>query len=455
VGETVRILPEDGRAGRGTKKLSVSPPEEDADLVGRRVAGRYDVEAVLGRGGMGTVFRARHTTLGKLFAIKLLRREIASMPEAVTRFFQEAKVTATIRHDHVVDVVDFGEITSKDIPSLGAATQPYFVMEHLEGESLAELLMREGPLDAARAAPIFRQVAEALAAAHDKGVVHRDLKPDNVFLLAGPGAPRVKVLDFGVARVLGAAKLTNAGTVFGTPYYMSPEQAAGDPVDVRSDQYALGVVMYEALSGRVPFDADDYMGVLTKHVFVVPEPIHDIVRDRRALGALGPIVMRCLEKRPECRYASASELARELGRIGPASVRPGAGASQAAERAPAQRRRTLIVAAAAVSVAVALVLGVAASRTPSEPASPAVQAPSSSPPPEPTDRAGLARPGEEPEPLIEAPAPGRSAGAGPSAQGGRGAPPRAAPTSSAAAPPAPSTAPSPSSTTPGVPREVW
>jgi serine/threonine-protein kinase len=278
-------------------------------LIGQIVDGRYEVSAVIGEGGMGTVYEVRHTTLGRRFALKVLRRDIADA-EHTARFIQEAKAAAAIGHPNIVAVSDFGDIV---IPTVGDPARrgprvPYFVMEHLTGISLASLLRAEKTLDADRAAQIVLQCASGLAAAHAAGVIHRDLKPDNVFITRSGDHEFVKLLDFGVAKMVGAGRLTRAGMVFGTPHYMSPEQAAGQAVDHRADIYALGVILYECLAGRVPFEADTYMGVLTKHMFATPEPIDRVVPDASRLGALGPVVMRCLAKGPADRFASMAEL---------------------------------------------------------------------------------------------------------------------------------------------------
>ncbi len=318
---------------RGTKRLDEFRATGGLELIGKRLGGRYDVEALLGQGGMGSVYLVRHAALGRSFALKVLRRELCADAETVTRFVQEAKIAATIRHEALVDVVDFGEIGPEIEETVGKNKAPYFVMEMLEGETLAQRLEREGPLDVRDAATIFAAVADALAAAHAGGVIHRDLKPDNVFLCGRRGATTVKVLDFGVAKILSAQKMTRVGTVFGTPYYMSPEQAAGDDIDPRSDQYGLGVVLYEALSGRVPFDDDTYMGVLTKHVFADPEPIEKVVRDPSKLGPLAPIVMRCLAKRATERFADANELAAAL-RAAASSFGAGQSAAASSLRRP-------------------------------------------------------------------------------------------------------------------------
>ena len=291
-------------------------------LIGHVVDGRYEVIAVIGEGGMGTVYEVLHTALGRRFALKVLRRDIADA-EHQARFIQEAKAAAGIGHPNIVAVSDFGELAIPGEASRRAPKVPYFVMEHLTGISLAGLLRSEKTLSPTRAAQIVLQCASGLAAAHTAGVIHRDLKPDNVFLTRNANKEFVKLLDFGVAKMAGAGRLTRAGMVFGTPHYMSPEQAAGQEVDQRADVYALGVILYECLAGRVPFEADTYMGVLTKHMFATPDPIELAVTDASKLGALGPVVMRCLAKSPQDRYANMIELAAAVEAAEDASTRHG------------------------------------------------------------------------------------------------------------------------------------
>ncbi|WP_437311476.1 serine/threonine-protein kinase [Sorangium sp. So ce388] len=274
-------------------------------LLGRTIDGRYEVQAVVGEGGMGTVYEVRHKSLGRLFALKVLRRDIAQDAELVARFIQEAKAAAAIGHPNIVAVSDFGAIEVEPAqPEL-----PFFVMEFLTGASLAALLRTERTLPAERVGQIMLQCAAALGAAHAAGVIHRDLKPDNVYLVRNGDQEFVKLLDFGVAKVAGGKRLTRIGMVFGTPHYMSPEQAEGKRIDARADIYALGVLMYECFAGRVPFEADTYMGVLTKHMYMSPEPLEQVMPDASTLGAFGPIVMRCLAKNPEERFASMADLA--------------------------------------------------------------------------------------------------------------------------------------------------
>ncbi len=289
-------------------RLADAPPEESSDdpLVGQVVGGKYTVLRPIGEGGMGTVYEVRHTALDRRFALKALRPEIAQNAEHLQRFLLEAKAAAAIGHPSLVSVSDFGEC------EIRGRRVPFFVMEFLAGTSLAALLKKEKTLPPKRCARILADCAEALAAAHAAGVIHRDLKPDNIFL-TGDAGDVVKVLDFGVAKMQSVTKrLTKVGMVFGTPHYMSPEQAAGKGIDHRADIYALGVILYECLAGRVPFEADTSMGVLTKQIFANPEPIERVIPDATALGALGPIVMRCLEKEPDDRFASMEELAAAL-----------------------------------------------------------------------------------------------------------------------------------------------
>jgi eukaryotic-like serine/threonine-protein kinase len=301
--EHERFCPEDGVP---TQELPDSVPSMDA-LLGTVVDGRYRIDMRIGEGGMGVVYKATHTSLNKVIALKVLRGEMAKDAEVVQRFVQEAQSASSIGHENIIDISDFGRLPDGTV---------YFVMEYLKGNPLNDLIKRGGSIPVADAVQILRQIASALGAAHQRGIVHRDLKPDNIYLVQrGELTNFVKVLDFGIAKVGGASnKLTRTGMVFGTPHYMSPEQAAGQSVDARTDLYALGVIMYEMFTGRVPFDADTFMAVLTKHMFEKPEPMTSPQAGRQ-LGALEQITMRALEKKPENRYQTMQELVEDLDRV--------------------------------------------------------------------------------------------------------------------------------------------
>jgi serine/threonine-protein kinase len=257
---------------------------------------------------MGSVYLAEHVTLGKRMAVKVLRPEYSRDDELVQRFQHEARAASQIGQENIVDVFDFGHTPEGDA---------YFVMEALDGESLARILHRDGPMALSRALPIFQQICRALGAAHQRGIIHRDLKPENVFVLRRlDGSDFVKVLDFGIAKGPGAPeakRVTRAGSIIGTPEYMSPEQASATAIDRRSDVYAFGVLAYETLTGRLPFDGDTPLATLMKHQSDTPVP------PRRLRPELPPeverIVLRALGKRPEDRQQSMQEISTQLAQV--------------------------------------------------------------------------------------------------------------------------------------------
>ncbi len=290
-----------------TVHSTVKPTGSAADpYIGKTVDGRYYVEALLGEGGMGVVYRCRHTIIDKKVAMKILRADMANNEEVTERFLNEARSASSIGNPHIIDIADFGRLPD------GAT---YFIMEFLTGTSLAQLVEAREPLPPARAGHIVLQLTEGLAAAHDAGIVHRDLKPDNIFLVQrGSQEDFVKILDFGIAKAsTNNTALTQAGQVFGTPHYMSPEQASGSEVDLRSDIYALGVILYELLTGQLPFDADNFMAILTQHMYKSPPPPSQVEGLTHQLPpGLEDVILRCLAKETTERYQTMAELGEDI-----------------------------------------------------------------------------------------------------------------------------------------------
>ncbi|HEX2569827.1 MAG TPA: protein kinase [Polyangia bacterium] len=275
-------------------------------LVGRVLGGRYRLTERLGQGGMGTVYRAVHTLMDKPVALKVLRADVAGDPEAALRFHREARSASRLDHEHCIRVTDFGQ--SED----GLL---FLVMELLDGESLSARITR-GPIEPRQAATIMLAVAQALVHAHEHDIIHRDLKPDNVFLVKRRDRYQVKVLDFGLAKILhesmSSHALTRTGMVYGTPEYMAPEQAQGEALDLRTDIYACGVMLYQMLTGELPFSAPSLLVLLSKHVQEVPVAPRLRAPDRGIPEELDALVMRCLEKSPAARFPSAEALAEAL-----------------------------------------------------------------------------------------------------------------------------------------------
>ncbi|MEM1029878.1 MAG: protein kinase [Myxococcota bacterium] len=297
-GDGLVTCPDDGAA---LVTLETGAGERAEALVGKVVDGRYRVERIIGKGGMGTVYACRHIVVGKTFAMKVLRAGVERSEEVLQRFIREAQAANAVRSRHICEMSDFGQL-----PGRGGAF--YVIMELLDGMSLTRAL-REQRLDLDASCRVFAAVASTLDRAHAQGIIHRDLKPDNVMLVEEDDDPFfVKLVDFGIAKVMQskAGDLTETGVILGTPYYMSPEQARGERLDPRSDVYALGVMMYRAFTGKLPFVADTAMGVLTRHLTETPERPSRIAHDMDA--ALERLILRCMEKKPIDRFQSMRDV---------------------------------------------------------------------------------------------------------------------------------------------------
>jgi serine/threonine-protein kinase len=292
-------------------------------LIGATLAGKYRIDERLNEGGMGTVYRATHVLMEKTVAIKVLRPSLAADEKIVARFSREARAASRISHPNALSVTDFGEDENGVV---------FLVMEFLSGRTLKQLIRDEGPLPLTRVVEIIRQVGDALNAAHQQGVIHRDLKSDNIMLVDTMAADHAKVLDFGIAKInepegRDTGGLTAPNLVIGTPQYMSPEQCSQESeIDARSDIYSLGIILYEMLVGHVPFTADSPTMVMMKHL---QEPVPSVLEERSDLPAsVGRVIARAMAKLPANRYQAVAELIEDLtiasgtARFAPVPVQP-------------------------------------------------------------------------------------------------------------------------------------
>lgn len=290
----------DARIAVATMRPTVEHP-----LLGRVIGDKYGVRAVIGEGGMGTVYEAEHLTIGRKVAIKVLNRAHLGRREAVARFHQEARAAGAIGHPNICEIYDVGNLDDGS---------PYLVMERLHGKTLADRINLEGALPFEDVITAVTQVLSALVAAHDKNIIHRDVKPENIFLSERVGcAPVVKILDFGISKFQGEdpdLSLTRTGMVMGTPFYMAPEQARGEIIDQRVDIYACGVIMYEALTGRRPFIANNYNALVVQILATQPRDPREM---RPAIPAgFVPIIFKALAKKREDRYRNAEAFLKDL-----------------------------------------------------------------------------------------------------------------------------------------------
>ncbi len=314
----------------------MAPPKDR--YIGRSILnGQFKILRKIGTGGMGSVYKASQVEMNRLVAVKILHAKLKDRKDLVSRFRREARAMSHLEHPNTARVMMYGELDEGEL---------YIVMEYLEGRNLNQIVRREGPMSLERAIPVLVQVCGALEEAHELGIVHRDLKPENIFLTNRAGfTDFAKVLDFGLAKVTerelrpGSIMLTQEGMVFGTPEFMSPEQAQGQVLDRRSDLYSLAIILYEALTGKLPFDARTSMEYIQLHVTKPPIPLDERVPGKTFPAGLSDVINKALEKDPEDRWATAAAFGEALrhyappealsGVMGPALSKPAPGSGPA------------------------------------------------------------------------------------------------------------------------------
>lgn len=290
---------------------SVLTMVDDDPLIGTKIAGRYTVLSIVGRGGMGVVYKAKHDLMDRLVAIKMLHSHLVSDAEALKRFHREAKAVSRVQHPHTITLYDFG---------ITPSGQPFIVMDYIEGTHLKRIISQYGPVPLSKVAHIFKQVVEALACAHKEGVIHRDLKPENIMLTKrGNDEEWVEVVDFGISMLMATeqspkiSRITRIGDVCGSPPYMSPEQCISSlQIDTRSDIYSLGVVLYESLTGRLPFRTKSAVEMIDCHLYAPPSPLRVANPELACCESLNSLLVKALQKEPDNRQQTMEEFGAQL-----------------------------------------------------------------------------------------------------------------------------------------------
>ncbi len=280
--------------------LQYSPPPA-LELVGKTLEDKYRIDSIFAEGGMAVLYLAHHITMERTVIVKVVHGDLISSPSAIKRFEREAKLMARLNHPNIVTVYDFGFINDK---------QPFLIMEYIKGRNLSERVANQGPPNVKVAAQVIRQICRGLEEAHACGIIHRDLKPDNIIIQDRVERPDwVKIVDFGIAHLLdGTKRLTRSGRITGTPEYMAPEQFKGKQLDVRVDVYSLGVVIFEVLTGRLPFEANDISVLMAKHLMETAPLISSFRKDIEVGSAIDLLVQKCLEKEPAARFENIQAL---------------------------------------------------------------------------------------------------------------------------------------------------
>ena len=304
----IKVCP---RCGREDDRGNIVCPEDGTalkkqdKLIGTTIAEKYEILSRLGRGGMSIVYKGKHKLMDRIVAVKLLRPELVAIPQLVERFKRESKAISTLRHPNIVTVFDFGLI--KD-----AHSTPFLIMDYLEGRTLDEVLKEEGKLNLTRAVELFSASCDALAHTHEMGIVHRDIKPSNLLLRKEPnGSETLTIFDFGIAKMLqgesSVHKLTASGEVFGSPLYMSPEQAEGEVIDHRTDIYSLACVLHESILGKPPFKGETPLETIMMHMSEPVKAFDETSPGVSVPPALEQVITKALAKKPAKRYQSINE----------------------------------------------------------------------------------------------------------------------------------------------------
>jgi len=345
-GQGVRFISSQLVSGSGQGRSGRAPDP----LIGKTIGGKYQIISQLGKGGMSRVYKAQQLPINRIVAIKMLLGHLAEDEESVKRFLLEAQATGQISHSNVVNIFDYG---------IAEDQQPYLVMDYIEGETLSQILKEKKRLSVAEAIPLFAEICDGLGAAHDHGIIHRDIKPSNIVLQNTSSGRRARVVDFGIAKMLDSENqhLTKTGEVFGSPYYMSPEQCEGLEIDKRSDIYSLGLVLYETLTGTLPLTGKTAIETMTLHMQALPPSLRKSAgEDAQIPLALENVVFKMLERNREKRYGNMLEVRTDLLHVAAGEKQAISGNISYVRRELSRKSKILLVVLAAVAALALLIV---------------------------------------------------------------------------------------------------